>query len=57
MAFPEMMMADHAKTEYATADGNDYVEHKRTYEMFLALLKWNIVAIVIILALMYYFLV
>jgi hypothetical protein len=52
-----MTMADHAKTEYATAEGNDYAEHERTYEMFLGLLKWNIVAIVIILALMYYFLV
>ena len=50
-------MADHAKPEYATADGNDYVEHQRTYEMFLSLLKWHIVAIVILLALMYYFLV
>ncbi|MGD9843986.1 MAG: aa3-type cytochrome c oxidase subunit IV [Variibacter sp.] len=50
-------MADHAKPEYATADGNDYVEHERTYKMFLALLKWNIAALVIILVLMYYFLV
>jgi hypothetical protein len=52
-----MMMADHAKPEYATADGNDYAEHKRTYQMFTALVKWNVAALVIILALMYYFLV
>ena len=28
-------MADHSEVEYATAPGNDYVEHEATYERFL----------------------
>ncbi len=28
-------MADHGEVEYATADGNDYLEHEGTYERFL----------------------
>ncbi len=50
-------MADHAKTEYATADGNDYVEHERTYRMFVSLVKWNVLALSLVLILMYIFLV
>ncbi|MGE0753215.1 MAG: aa3-type cytochrome c oxidase subunit IV [Variibacter sp.] len=50
-------MADHSKVQYATADGNDYVEHERTYKMFLGLLKWNIAIIVVILLAMFHFLV
>jgi hypothetical protein len=49
-------MADHGEVEYATADGNDYAEHERTYERFLKLLKWNIYIVVVILVLMAYFL-
>jgi hypothetical protein len=30
-------MADHAEVEYATATGNDYPEHERTYESFVRL--------------------
>ena len=30
-------MADHAEVEYATADGNDYLEHEGTYERFVHL--------------------
>src|SRR5919197_949756 len=30
-------MADHAEVEYATAVGNDYLEHEGTYERFLHL--------------------
>ncbi len=30
-------MADHGQVEYATAKGNDLVEHKATYESFLQL--------------------
>ena len=41
---------------YSTAEGNDYAEHERTYGMFLTLLKWSVIHIVIILALMAYFL-
>ena len=50
-------MADHGKVEYATADGNDHPAHEATYELFLKLLKWNVLVIIIILILMAYFLV
>lgn len=50
-------MAEHAEIEYATAPGNDYAEHERTYERFLGLLKWHVYAIIIILLLMAFFLV
>jgi hypothetical protein len=30
-------MADHSEVEYATAAGNDYVEHEGTYQRFLHL--------------------
>ena len=30
-------MADHGEVEYATAAGNDYVEHEGTYQRFLHL--------------------
>ena len=50
-------MADHGEVEYATADGNDYVEHEGTYEAFITLTKWMIGFLVILLSLMAYFLV
>ena len=50
-------MADHGEVEYATADGNDYVEHVATYEAFITLTKWMIGFLVILLSLMAYFLV
>jgi hypothetical protein len=49
-------MASHGTMEYSTADGNDYAEHERTYRMFLALVKWHIIVIAIILLSMAYFL-
>lgn len=49
-------MADHASTEYATADGNDYAEHIRTYELFTGLTKWGAIAVAIVLVLMWIFL-
>ena len=49
-------MAAHGNPEYSTATGNDYPEHERMYLRFLALVKWNIIIIVAILALMAYFL-
>ena len=49
-------MAAHGTTEYSTAEGNDYAEHERTYRMFLALVKWHIIVIAIILIGMAYFL-
>ncbi len=50
-------MADHHEVEYATADGNDYAEHEGTYNFFIKLVKWHIIGLVILLALMAYFLV
>ena len=49
-------MASHGTTEYSTADGNDYAEHERTYQMFLTITKWGIISIATILVLMAYFL-
>ncbi len=49
-------MAAHETTEYSTAEGNDYAEHERTYELFLTLTKWGVIFVVIILILMAYFL-
>lgn len=49
-------MADHSEVGYATADGNDYEEHEKTYLMFLALVKWGIIITVAVLILMAYFL-
>ena len=49
-------MASHGTTEYSTADGNDYAEHERTYQMFLTMTKWGIISIATILVLMAYFL-
>ena len=49
-------MADHGKVEYATATGNDYPAHEKTYRTFVALVKWHVIVIAIILLLMAYFL-
>jgi hypothetical protein len=49
-------MASHGTTEYSAAEGNDYAEHERTYEMFLTMTKWGIISIATVLALMAYFL-
>jgi len=51
------MMAEHREVEYATATGNDYDEHEKTYHRFIVLLKWNVYIIIAILVLMAYFLV
>jgi hypothetical protein len=32
-------MAEHGKPEYATAAGNDYLEHERTYDNVIKLAK------------------
>ena len=50
-------MADHAEVEYATADGNDYAEHEKTYRFFLGLAKYGTATVIVILILMAYFLV
>ena len=49
-------MAEHHEVQYATAEGNDYAEHERTYRMFISLVKWHIYIIGGILILMAYFL-
>ncbi len=49
-------MADHATTEYATAEGNDYAEHDRTYALFTGLTKWGSITVAIVLVLMWIFL-
>ncbi|ABS67191.1 aa3-type cytochrome c oxidase subunit IV [Xanthobacter versatilis] len=49
-------MAEHATTEYAIADGNDYAEHEGTYVLFTALTKWGAIAVAVLLTLMWIFL-
>jgi len=49
-------MAEHGNVEYATAEGNDYSAHERTYQLFLNLIKWHIIVIVFILIVMAYYL-
>jgi hypothetical protein len=49
-------MAEHRDVEYATAEGNDYPAHERTYELFLSLLKWHIIVIAFVLMVMAYYL-
>jgi hypothetical protein len=39
-------MADHGKTSYATAEGNDYPAHEDTYENFLGLVKWGTIVVI-----------
>jgi hypothetical protein len=50
-------MADHGTVEYSTAPGNDYPAHEATYEGFLALVKWGLISVLIIVFLMWWFLV
>jgi hypothetical protein len=49
-------MADHAEAEYALADGNDYAAHEQTYRTFVTLVKVVLAHLVVILALMAFFL-
>ena len=49
-------MSAHDTVEYAVADGNDYPEHERTYESFITLTKWSLGFLIVLLALMAYFL-
>jgi hypothetical protein len=46
-------MAEHNEVAYTTADGNDY---EQTYEGFIMLVKYGTAAVVLIVALMGYFL-
>jgi hypothetical protein len=49
-------MAEHVTLDYATASGNDYAEHERTYHTFTRLTKWGTASVVVILILMAVFL-
>ncbi len=49
-------MADHGELEYASAIGNDYAAHERTYEGFLTLVKSVLAAVVVIVILLAVFL-
>ena len=49
-------MAEHGVAEIGTADGNDYVEHERTYHFFTSMVKWGTVSVAVILILMATFL-
>ncbi|WP_029005022.1 aa3-type cytochrome c oxidase subunit IV [Azorhizobium doebereinerae] len=49
-------MSEHGAIEYATADGNDYAEHQRTYELFTGLTKWGTVALAVLMVGMWIFL-
>jgi hypothetical protein len=48
-------MAEHHEPEYSTATGNDYAQHEGMYEAFLAITKWSIIAIVIVLVFLWTF--
>jgi hypothetical protein len=50
-------MANHSEVAYTTADGNDYIEHERTYEGFITLVKYGTGTVALILILMAFFLV
>ena len=49
-------MAEHNEVAYTTADVNDYEAHEQTYEGFIMLVKYGTAAVVIIVALMGFFL-
>ena len=48
-------MADHGEHEYSSAAGNDYAQHEATYDAFLTLIKWTIIAVVFVLAFLFVF--
>jgi hypothetical protein len=50
-------MAEHGvAAEIGTATGNDYREHERSYDFFVALTKWGTISVAVILILMAIFL-
>jgi hypothetical protein len=48
-------MAKHGTPEYSTAPGNDYGQHQETYVYFLKLVKWTIIAVVLVLMFLWFF--
>jgi hypothetical protein len=49
-------MADHSEVAYTTADGMDYPAHESTYEGFIKLVKYGTFTVIVIVALMGFFL-
>ncbi len=49
-------MADHSEVSYTTADGNDYIAHEATYEGFVRLATWGTATVIVIVALLAFFL-
>ncbi|MFG1403164.1 aa3-type cytochrome c oxidase subunit IV [Xanthobacter sp. V0B-10] len=49
-------MAEHATIEHATANGNNFAEHLRSYALFTALAKWATATVAAVLVLMWIFL-
>jgi hypothetical protein len=49
-------MAEHSEVAYTSADGMDYPAHEATYEGFIKLVKYGTFAVVLIVALMGFFL-
>jgi hypothetical protein len=50
-------MADHATVTYATAPGNDLPAHEAMYKSFIKMTKYGTISVIVIMALMAYFLV
>jgi hypothetical protein len=50
-------MADHGEILYSTAEGNDMPAHEAAYVAFLTIAKWGTGIVIVVLALMAYFLV
>jgi hypothetical protein len=50
-------MAAHDTPEYSVAEGNDYAAHEQTYLSFIALVKWGMGIVILIVIGMAYFLV
>ena len=50
-------MAAHDTPEYSVAEGNDYPAHEQTYLNFIALVKWGMAVVILIVIGMAYFLV
>jgi hypothetical protein len=45
----------HGEHEYSTAAGNDYAQHEAMYESFLAITKWTVIGVSLILIFLFAF--
>ncbi|HWW46470.1 MAG TPA: aa3-type cytochrome c oxidase subunit IV [Xanthobacteraceae bacterium] len=50
-------MSDNVKALYGNAEGNDYNEHEATYVRFTSMVKWGTISVIVVVALMAFFLV